>query len=71
MLNDKIKRKITIKQIRMKTEIKKIIRGQVNIFVWRVRLERKINLTKRPRKKKLGSNWRKTTHHKLWLKYEI
>jgi len=57
-----------------KKSIKRIsIRGQLQIFYWRVRLIRKIISTKRQKKtiKKIRTKLKKKTYHKLRLNDEI
>ena len=55
------------KRIRIKIEIKKL----KQIFYWRVKLRRKINLTKEPKKKtikRIRTTLKKIIYHKLRLK---
>ena len=65
--NKTIKKKLAIRRMKIKIKIKSELEGNDNIFYWRVKLKRKINLTKGQKNQKNKDKIEKIIYHKFRL----
>jgi len=65
--NKTIKKKLAIRRMKIKIKIKGELEGNDNIFYWRVKLKRKINLTKGQKNQKNKDKIEKIIYHKFRL----
>ena len=61
------KKKLAIRRMKIKIKIKSELEGNDNIFYWRVKLKRKINLTKGQKNQKNKDQIEKIIYHKFRL----